>query len=656
MGAYPMMQMASPAGTPTSSGHVQPTKLFIGGISRRTTTKQLRDHFSQSGRVLDCVAMRTPDGRPRGFGYVTLDSPAAADRFLAEPQMIDDRFVDMKRAVPEALTPKESSGQYLGARPDLLGATGMMDHSMSMQAFYSQPGMCYPWPDHSGFYADSGFGGCVLPDVGMQPSMVGDPAMDCVDLLSHAATGPLLLDCVDLLTGSLLAGFGFPTHQENLMESQEPLGTQPIQVPVVSKSTTSTKAPLGEVTNLVCNSQILSTKSISPPTPAKYDVTKPYKPTRIEVMTPFSSPTEPCFIYEDPQVDDAVSPAGASTEPPSPAGQDDLSPQAPSMLDDLSPQAPSVATPAEIEAEADACAEGLPSLGSAQHAAGECRRCNFFAKGRCRNGLDCVFCHLPHDRRKLSRQEKREQQAARQATLQQDGAASDDGSDSASASEAEVVMPKPCGLLLSPHSLSRVTPEELLQAGDDEVSTKCGLLLSPAGARVPPGLLLGPAEQSQEVPAPDAAVAKAALPPGLRPPGLPTPVQAAQAAQATGQLCQARPAPLGRLFPWEASGAGFLSTSPCSSVGGSTFLLSTSPTSTATKLPEATSKTIVKETRTVETQTDNDFPCPYCEDCGETSTLSNSCECPAGKEASSKRSRRRNGATSIPAAAATAGA
>eukprot|EP00435_Cladocopium_sp_Y103_P075102 s182_g54.t1 len=45
--------------------------------------------------------MRQPDGRPRGFGYVTLDSPQAAELCLAQPQVIDGRVVDMKRAVPE---------------------------------------------------------------------------------------------------------------------------------------------------------------------------------------------------------------------------------------------------------------------------------------------------------------------------------------------------------------------------------------------------------------------------------------------------------------------------------------------------------------------------------------------------------------------------
>lgn len=81
-----------------------PTKLFIGGITKNTSTEVLRQHFSCFGRVLDCVAMRHEDGRSRGFGYVTLDSAQAADRCLASPQVIDGRVVDLKRAVPEGNT------------------------------------------------------------------------------------------------------------------------------------------------------------------------------------------------------------------------------------------------------------------------------------------------------------------------------------------------------------------------------------------------------------------------------------------------------------------------------------------------------------------------------------------------------------------------
>eukprot|EP00446_Apocalathium_sp_SHHI-4_P039712 CAMPEP_0177336784 /NCGR_PEP_ID=MMETSP0368-20130122/23970_1 /TAXON_ID=447022 ORGANISM="Scrippsiella hangoei-like, Strain SHHI-4" /NCGR_SAMPLE_ID=MMETSP0368 /ASSEMBLY_ACC=CAM_ASM_000363 /LENGTH=177 /DNA_ID=CAMNT_0018797659 /DNA_START=10 /DNA_END=539 /DNA_ORIENTATION=+ len=89
----------------------RPVKLFIGGLTRNTTTKLLRDHFSQHGRILDCVAMVQPDGRPRGFGYVTLDSQDAAERCVNEPQVIDGRVVDMKRAVPGSPSSGGKGGQ-----------------------------------------------------------------------------------------------------------------------------------------------------------------------------------------------------------------------------------------------------------------------------------------------------------------------------------------------------------------------------------------------------------------------------------------------------------------------------------------------------------------------------------------------------------------
>jgi len=56
--------------------------------------------------------------------------------------------------------------------------------------------------------------------------------------------------------------------------------------------------------------------------------------------------------------------------------------------------------------EANAQAKGagsLPSIGSAGHGAGTCKRCNFFVKGRCQNGKSCVFCHFPHDKPKMKR-------------------------------------------------------------------------------------------------------------------------------------------------------------------------------------------------------------------------------------------------------------
>jgi len=41
-------------------------------------------------------------------------------------------------------------------------------------------------------------------------------------------------------------------------------------------------------------------------------------------------------------------------------------------------------------------ASELPSIGSAGHFDGSCKRCAFFPKGRCKNGKDCTHCHYEH--------------------------------------------------------------------------------------------------------------------------------------------------------------------------------------------------------------------------------------------------------------------
>jgi hypothetical protein len=584
----------------TSSVHVQPTKLFIGGISRRTTTKQLRDHFSKSGRVLDCVAMRTPDGRPRGFGYVTLDSPAAAERLLAEPQVIDDRIVDMKRAVPESQSAKVG--------PALALPTGMVHPMpMSMQAMYSQPNMFYGWPDESGFYCDSGYGCLNLPDMTAQPSMGADS----------------VLDCVHLLTSGLLP----ESHYDLPAQKKAPAAPQAVKV----ESSTAAKVPLGEVTNTFNNRELIAAKK-NPATTNFYALEssslKPEQPPciAIGVLSPLgSSDGEPCFVYEDEQASPHAPPpsnssptaSGASRSPvlqPQDADHEKssaVSTGAPSEAGDLSPEIPSVAA-AEQEANANSPLDAddkLPSAGSALHAIGECRRCNFFAKGRCRNGFDCVFCHLPHERRKLSRQEKREQQAARQNMLMQGGLGSmdDAGSDD---SEAE-------------------SPTESMS------NQKVGLLLSPMKAAVPPGLR--PADTSASAfgvrteplaePSPmansalsttPAGNAGPGLPPGLRPPGLPAPPQAARpqtciSSTSCPKAGLGQPSAVKNFFPAEAAATGGSSGPLLATNPRGDFLLATNPPPLA-QAPGSVKAGAKPEMRTVETQTDDDYTCPYCKD------------------------------------------
>jgi len=40
--------------------------------------------------------------------------------------------------------------------------------------------------------------------------------------------------------------------------------------------------------------------------------------------------------------------------------------------------------------------DSMPSVGSAGHDQGLCKRCAFFPKGRCKNGAECTHCHMDH--------------------------------------------------------------------------------------------------------------------------------------------------------------------------------------------------------------------------------------------------------------------
>lgn len=63
----------------------------------------------------------------------------------------------------------------------------------------------------------------------------------------------------------------------------------------------------------------------------------------------------------------------------------------------------------------------LPSLGSAGHGEGTCRRCCFFPKGRCFNSMDCEFCHFAHEKRnkKKSSKKKKNKKSSKAHTMSQ---------------------------------------------------------------------------------------------------------------------------------------------------------------------------------------------------------------------------------------------
>jgi RNA recognition motif-containing protein len=331
----------------------QPTKLFIGGISRRTTTKQLREHFAKYGQIFDCVAMRQPDGRPRGFGYVTLESPSVADQVLKQPQIIDDRLVDVKVAVPDSSSGKEAVS---------VSEPRVDDHSVTD---WHHPS--YVVLQDPSIYSDLGAGRA-------QPK-------NCVDLQRVVYnTGPLQgcgLGCADWNSGCedvLLVRSGAAVSE---------MSNPSVKVPPPGR----VKVPLGEVTNIILGDSLHHDDS--------------------QKMVKFTPLLNSDMSFKRPEVREHRSMELDSFG----RDMDDIwvDQNSPRESKQSSESGNSVARVFEPRVHA-----GLPSLGSVHHATGDCRRCNFFAKGRCRNGLNCQFCHFEHSRPKMSRQEKRELHATRQ--------------------------------------------------------------------------------------------------------------------------------------------------------------------------------------------------------------------------------------------------
>ena len=60
------------------------TKLYVGNLSYNTTENQLRDLFAAHGPVGSVeLIMDKFSGRPRGFGFITMDTQEAATAAVA---------------------------------------------------------------------------------------------------------------------------------------------------------------------------------------------------------------------------------------------------------------------------------------------------------------------------------------------------------------------------------------------------------------------------------------------------------------------------------------------------------------------------------------------------------------------------------------------
>ena len=101
--ALPAAAVSSTSGPlgPPAKPHPDAGKIFVGGLSRETTTGGLQEYFQRFGEISDCVVMKDrTTGLPRGFGFVTYASHTVAERVVLNRHVIDGKEVEAKPAVP----------------------------------------------------------------------------------------------------------------------------------------------------------------------------------------------------------------------------------------------------------------------------------------------------------------------------------------------------------------------------------------------------------------------------------------------------------------------------------------------------------------------------------------------------------------------------
>jgi cold-inducible RNA-binding protein len=88
-------------------------KIFVGGIAFSTTSDGLRTFFAQSGPVVSAdVVTDQATGRSRGFGFVEMETPEAAEQAVTQlnGRDLDGRTLRVEISKPKAATAGRSSG------------------------------------------------------------------------------------------------------------------------------------------------------------------------------------------------------------------------------------------------------------------------------------------------------------------------------------------------------------------------------------------------------------------------------------------------------------------------------------------------------------------------------------------------------------------
>ncbi|XP_015599797.1 RNA-binding protein squid [Cephus cinctus] len=112
----PQQQQQQPtAGIP---GKDDERKLFVGGLSRNTTDKDLREHFGKFGEIESISVKIDPyTGVPRGFAFMVFANPKTIDKLLAS----GEHYINKRKVDPKRVSKKPQHGKIFvgGLTPEI---------------------------------------------------------------------------------------------------------------------------------------------------------------------------------------------------------------------------------------------------------------------------------------------------------------------------------------------------------------------------------------------------------------------------------------------------------------------------------------------------------------------------------------------------------
>lgn len=119
-------------------------KIFVGGLSANTTADDIKNHFTQYGKVEEAQLMFDKQtNRHRGFGFVTFDSEDVVDKICdIHFHDVNSKMVECKKAQPKEVMFQGALARdptYLAVYPPNFAAYGRGYPSYG-------PGFGYPFP------------------------------------------------------------------------------------------------------------------------------------------------------------------------------------------------------------------------------------------------------------------------------------------------------------------------------------------------------------------------------------------------------------------------------------------------------------------------------------------------------------------------------